>query len=126
MRNVLMLLLVLAFTQVIQAQTPITSYTIVNNTTVTTSSNSNLGWNAAAPYPTSTTYTHFYGQTNSGGNGLEREVTGFAIGAVTYSRMPSAGGLPFESVIVNRHPTSGGDTINALYEYTASSGNNLY
>lgn len=126
MRSILLLLLVFALTLAAHAQTPITAYTIVNNTTVTTSSNSNLGWNAAAPYPTSTTYTHFYGQTNSGGAGLEREVTGFAIGAVSYSRMPSAGGLPFESVIVNRHPTSGGDTINALYEYTASSGNNLY
>lgn len=128
MRSILLTLLVLTLRITALAQTPITGYTIVNNTTVTVSSNSNLGWNTAAPYINSTTYTHFYGRTSAGATntGLEREVTGFNIGATAYSRMPSAGGLPFESVIVNRHPSSGGDTINTLYEYTASVGNNLY
>ncbi len=128
MRNILLLLPVLLMALFTKAQTPITAYTIVNNSTVTVSSNSNLGWNPAAPYDNATTYTHFYGRTSVGptGTGLEREVTGFNIGATAYSRMPSAGGLPFESVVVNRHPSYGGDTINTLYEYTASVGNNLY
>lgn len=128
MRNILLLLPVLLMALFTKAQTPITAYTIVNNSTVTVSSNSNLGWNPAAPYDNATTYTHFYGRTSAGptGTGLEREVTGFSIGATAYSRMPSAGGLPFESVVVNRHPSYGGDTINTLYEYTASVGNNLY
>lgn len=128
MRNAILFLLVLCTGSLLRAQTAISTYTIVNNTAIPITSNSNLGWNAAAPYDNATTYTHFYGRTSGGGagSGLEREVTGFTIGGTSYSRVASTGGLPFDLVRVNRHPTSGGDTINMLYEYTTSVGNNLY
>ena len=107
-------------------QTPVTSYTITNNTSVSTTSNSNLGWNASAPYDVLTTYTNFYGQASGGGAGLERVITGFAAGGNTYVPVNSGGGAPFDVVWANRHPSYGGDTLNMLYEYTTSSGNDLY
>lgn len=106
-------------------QTAISTLTVTNNTAATTS-NTNNGWNAAAPYPTSTSYTHFYGQRNGGASGIERTVTSFTIGAASFIPKPRPGGKPFDNVVINRHPLLPGDTINSLYEYTTSSGTNLY
>jgi hypothetical protein len=107
------------------AQTAVTAYNITSQIPAT-ASNTSAGWNAAAPYPTSTTYTNFYGQRNGGAAGSERVVAGFNIGANSYIPRPRPGGKPFDNVVINRHPSIPGDTVNTLYEYSASSGNNLY
>jgi hypothetical protein len=115
-----------AFVYLSFSQTPVSSYTITNDVVNTVSNHSNQGWTIGSDYQTTTTYTNTYAQTNSGGSGLERRVTGFTIGATSYSPVPRPGGLPFDQVLINRHPAVSGDTINTLYEYTASTGNNLY
>lgn len=107
------------------AQTAVTAYNITSQTPATTS-NTSAGWNLAAPYPNSTTYTNFYGQRNGGAAGVERVVTGFNIGASSYIPRPRPGGRPFDNVVINRHPSIPGDTVNTLYEYTAGAGNNLF
>ncbi len=124
MKRILPFLLLISITE-LSAQTAITSYTIVNDAPAS-SSNTSLGWNTSGAYNNTTSYTNFYGQRNGGAAGIERRVTGFSIGALTYSALPRPGGLPYDNVIINRHPSLPGDTINTLYEYTANAGNNLF
>jgi hypothetical protein len=107
------------------AQTAVTSYNITTRNATATSNTSN-GWNAAAPYPTSTTYTNFYGQRNGGAAGIERVVAGFNIGANSYTPRPRPSGNPFDNVVINRHPSIPGDTVNTLYEYSSNATTNLY
>lgn len=119
--------LILFFVNVekLTAQTAVTAYNITTRTPATTS-NASAGWNTAAPYPASTTYTNFYGQRNGGAAGVERVVSGFNIGTSSYTPRPRPNGKPFDNVVINRHPSRTGDTINTLYEYSSNSGNNLY
>lgn len=124
MKRILPFLLLISITK-LSAQTAVTSYTIVNDLPAT-SSNTSLGWNTSGAFNNTTTYTNFYGQRNGGAAGIERRVTGFSIGALTFSALPRPGGLPYDNVIINRHPSLPGDTINTLYENTASAGNNLF
>ncbi len=108
------------------AQTAVTSYIIVAATPAVTT-NSSTGFNSTgATFPSSTTYINNYGIANGGVPGVERVVNGFSIGALSYSKVPSANNNPFDAVIVRRHPSVPGDTVNTLYEHTASNGTNLY
>lgn len=111
--------------QAVAAQTAISTLTVTNNTPAA-SSNTTFGWNAAAPYPTGTSHTNFYGQRIGAVPGIERTVTSFTIGSASFIPKPRPTGKPFDHVIINRHPLLPGDTINTLYEYSASSGTNLY
>lgn len=108
------------------AQSPVTYYDIQLNTNISQTQNTANGWNAAAPYASSITYQLYYGQTAGGGSGWEREIMGFNVGSRSFSRQAGNGGSPFDKVVINRHPQLAGDTINAFYEFTTGSGNNLY
>lgn len=109
------------------AQSPVTSYTFQNTTNVPDSSSSGRGWNASgASYLQSTNYTMHFGRSSSSSNGLEREIQNFNVGTRSFSRVNGALSEPFTRITVNRHPAMVGDTINTFYEFTASSGNNLY
>lgn len=107
-----------------EAQTPVTSYLFSNRTSAVTSTNTAPGWNSAAPFASSSSFTMNYGQT-SGGSGLERELTGFNVGTRSYSRAAGNMGNPFTRVTVNRHPNMPGDTINMFYEFTGSGSGSL-
>lgn len=108
------------------AQTPVSFYTFSNKTNVASLNQTASGWNTTTPYVQSTNYRTYYGQSSGGGNGLERQITGFNVGTNSYSRIDGNLGIPFNKVKVNRHPLLVGDTINTLYEYTVTSSNNLF
>lgn len=112
-------------TTAVVAQTAVTSYSITTRN-ATSTTNTSAGWNPGSPYPTSTTYTNLYGQRSGGGAGIERVVSGFNIGTNSYTPRPRPNGRPFDNVVVNRHPSIPGDTVNTLYEYSSNVGNNLY
>ncbi len=118
-------LLLILFSVKGYTQTAVTAYTIVNDVP-STASYTNFGWNTSGEYNNTTSYTNFYGQQNGGAAGIERRVTGFSIGALSYSAILCPGGLPYDNIIINRHPSLPGDTINTLYEYSTTAGNNLY
>ncbi len=109
----------------VSAQTAVTSFAITN-VVPTTTTNVSEGWTAAsAPYSTGTTYTNHYGQTSSGA-GVERLVQGFSINAVSYYKVPAAGGKVFDRVLIQRHPSVPGTVVNTLYENTAPVGTDNY
>ncbi|MFY7880008.1 MAG: T9SS type A sorting domain-containing protein [Lacibacter sp.] len=108
------------------AQTPVSFYTFSNKTSVSSVNQTASGWNTTTPYIQSTNYRSYYGQSSGGGNGLERQITGFNVGTNSFSRIDGNLGIPFNKVKVNRHPLLVGDTINTLYEYTSTSGNNIF
>lgn len=111
-------------------QTPVTNYTIEDVTSISVVSNSTPGWNASGNYNSGTNYTNFYGTAQGGGGGLERTVKKFTTGSgaslLNYSSVPSSSGLPFDLVTIKRHPLSGGDTTNSLYEVNTDNGTDLY
>jgi len=108
------------------AQTPVSVYSFNNNTNVPDQSNTGRGWNSSGIYLQSTNYTMHFGRSSSSSNGMEREILGFNVGTRSFSRVNGALTDPFTNIIINRHPGMVGDTINTFYEYTNSSGNNLY
>lgn len=108
------------------SQTPVSFYTFANKTNVTSLNQTATGWNTTTPYIQSTNYRTYYGQSSGGGNGLERQIIGFNVGANSFSRIDGNLGIPFNKVKVNRHPLLVGDTINTLYEYTGTMSNNLF
>ena len=107
------------------AQSPVTFYLINNRTAVTQTSNSMNGWNAVAPYEQASMFQNNYGRDGVGLAGLEREIMAFNIGSRAFSRS-ATGSIPFNRVVVNRHPLLSGDTINTFYESGTTSGTNLY
>jgi hypothetical protein len=84
------------------------------------------GWNNGGNFNQSTSYNMHFGRSSSSFNGLERQILGFNIGTRSFSRANGALTNPFTKITINRHPRMVGDTINTFYEFTASSGNNLY
>lgn len=107
------------------AQSPVTYYLINNRTTVTQTSNSINGWNTVLPYDQASLYQNNYGRDGVGLSGLEREIMGFNIGARAFSRS-ATGSIPFDRIVINRHPLLPGDTINTFYESGTTSGTNLF
>ena len=108
------------------AQSPVTFFDLMNNTSIPDSVNSGRGWNSSGTFPQSTNFTMHFGRSASSSNGLEREIQRFNVGSRSFSRLNGGLGEPFNKITVNRHPGMTGDTINTFYEFTASSGNNLY
>ena len=109
------------------AQSPVTTYTFHNITSVPDSTASGRGWNASGgTYLQSTNYTMNFGRSSSSSNGMEREIQSFNVGTRSYSRVNGALSEPFTRITINRHPGMVGDTINTFYEFTSPSGNNVY
>lgn len=108
------------------AQSPVTFYVLQNNNTQTSSEQTAPGWNTSNPFGTSNQFRIHYGQAANGTGGVEREIIGFNVGNRSFSRKAGMNGNPFDRVVVNRHPHRNGDTINAFYEFTSNSGNNLF
>lgn len=109
----------------VQAQVPVTQFIITNIPSAQTR-NASDGWNNTGEYSLATSYRNYYGQKLDGSSGFERKVMGFAIGPSMYFSIPRPNDLPFDQVVLNRHPRMGGDTINMLYEYSRNDGTNLY
>lgn len=108
------------------AQAPVTFYTIQNNTSLAQAQHTVAGWNSNNPFAGGNQFHVHYGQAANNGNGLEREIMGFNVGNRSFSRQNGMNGSPFDRVRINRHPQLQGDTINAFYEFTANSNNNLF
>lgn len=108
------------------AQSPVTFYTIQNNSSLAAAQHTVTGWNSNNPFGGGGQFHLHYGQSTNGGGGLEREIMGFNVGNRSFSRQAGMNGSPFDRVLINRHPNLPGDTINAFYEFTPSSGNNLF
>jgi hypothetical protein len=108
------------------AQSPVTFYTIQNNGSLAAAQHTVTGWNSNNPFGGGGQFNLHYGQSTNGGGGLEREIMGFNVGNRSFSRQAGMNGTPFDRVLLHRHPNLQGDTINAFYEFTASSGNNLF
>ncbi len=118
------IVLILTFDAV--AQLPVSAYNITTRN-ATAATNTSVGWNlSGGSYLNTTTFTNLYGQRSGGAAGIERVVAGFTIGANSYTPRPRPNGRPFDNVVINRHPSIPGDTINTLYEHTTNVGNNLY
>lgn len=109
------------------AQSPVTSYTFHNITSVPDSTATGRGWNASGgTYLQSTNYMLNFGRSSSSTNGMEREIQSFNVGTRSFSRVNGALSEPFTRITINRHPGMVGDTINTFYEFTNPSGNNVY
>lgn len=111
--------------QIAYAQSPVTFYLINNRTSLTQTTNSGNGWNTSAPYDQASMFSNNYGRDGVGLNGLEREIMGFNLGSRAFSRSVS-GSIPFNRIVINRHPLLPGDTINTFYESGTTSGASLY
>lgn len=127
MKHVYVLLLLLQASTIlpVQAQVPVTQF-IITNIPSPRVRNAADGWNNTGEYSLGTSYMNYYGQKQDGSGGFERKVMGFAIGPSMYFSIPRPNDLPFDQVVLNRHPRMGGDTINMLYEYSRNDGTNLY
>lgn len=110
----------------VAAQSPVTFYRLQNNNTQTITQHTVPGWNSSNPFGAGTQFQIHYGQNSNGTAGVEREIIGFNVGNRSFSRKTGSAGNPFDRVVINRHPNRSGDTVNAFYEFTAGSGNNLF